>query len=124
MKRPTSINILGIKYKIKYNLDDEDAYGETDPDTNVINLRPDLPEDRLIRVLAHEITHAVIFETPFSTRKRFDLEEMCDIVGYHFIAALRDNPTIVQYLLQEIDDEPDVEIEPPKPKYEIAIIND
>ena len=91
MKRPTSINILGIKYKIKYNLDDEDAYGETDPDTNVINLRPDLPEDRLIRVLAHEITHAVIFETPFSTRKRFDLEEMCDIVGYHFIAALRDN---------------------------------
>lgn len=105
MKRPTSINISGIKYKIKYNLEDSDAFGITDSETNTISLRDNIPVDKMIRVMAHEITHAVIFETPFSIRKRFDVEEMCDIIGYHFIAALRDNPHVTQYLLQETKDD-------------------
>jgi hypothetical protein len=105
MNKPKSIHISGMKYKIKYDLADPEAYGLTDPDTNTIYIRPDIPEDKMIRVFVHEITHAVVFETPFSTRKRFDLEEMCDIVGYHFLNALRDNPEIVQYILREIEDE-------------------
>lgn len=104
MKRPTSLKVSGIKYRVKYDYGDPENYGETDPDTNTINLRDKLPEDKLIRVFVHELTHAVIFETPFSTRKRFDLEEVCDIVGWHFLDMLRVNPEIVQYILQEIED--------------------
>ena len=105
MKRPTSIKIFGQKYKIKYTLEDKDAYGMTTSETNTIELRPDLPEDKLIRVFVHEITHAIIFETPMSTRKRFDVEEVCDIVGYHVVDMLKENPEIVQYILREIEEE-------------------
>jgi len=105
MKRPVSVKISGIKYRIKYELDNPEAFGETDSQTNIINLRKDISEDKLIRVLVHELTHAVIFETPFSTRKRFDLEEVCDIVGWHFLDMLHKNPAIAQYILQEIEDD-------------------
>jgi hypothetical protein len=105
MNRPKSIKISGQKYRIKYDLDDPDAYGMTDSATNTIRLRDNLPEDKMIRVFMHEMTHAVIFETPMSTRKRFDVEEVCDIVGYHIFTALKDNPEIVEYILREIVDE-------------------
>jgi Zn-dependent peptidase ImmA (M78 family) len=104
MKRPTSLKVSGIKYRIRYDHADSESYGETDPDTNTINIRENLPEDKQLRVLVHELTHAVIFETPFSVRKRFDLEEVCDIVGWHFLDMLRANPEIAQYILQEIED--------------------
>ena len=107
MKRPTTIRISGIKYKITYDHADPDAFGETDAEKNVISLRNNLPDDKLIRVLVHEITHAVIFETPFSTRKRFDVEEMCDIVGWHFVDALRNNPEVTAYILRELEDNDD-----------------
>ena len=103
--RPTSIKIFGQKYKIKYTLTDADAYGMTTSETNTIELRPNLPEDKLVRVFVHEITHALIFETPMSTRKRFDVEEVCDIVGYHVVDMLKENPEIVKYILREIEDE-------------------
>ena len=105
MKKPTSISISGIKYKIKYELADDSALGLTDSVTNTISLQEYLPIDKLLRVLLHEITHAVIFETPFSMRKRFELEEVCDIVGWHLLSALRDNPGITDYLLQPIEDD-------------------
>lgn len=105
MKRPTSIKIFGQKYKIKYDYANEENLGETDSTNNIIWLRPNMPEDKLIRVLGHEITHAVINETPLSYRKRFDLEEVCDIVGYHILDALKDNPEVLQYILREIEDE-------------------
>ena len=107
MKRPKSILVSGIRYKVKYDLTDPDAYGLTTSDTNTIQLRPELPEDKSIRVLVHEITHAVIFETTMSVRKRFDLEEVCDIVGYHFLNVLRDNPELTAYLMREIEIESD-----------------
>jgi len=107
MIKPKHIMIAGQKYRIRYDLEDPDAYGMTDSATNTIMLRPNLPEDKLLRIFMHEITHAVIFETPMSTRKRFDLEEVCDIVGYHIFTALKDNPEIVQFLLREIVDEAD-----------------
>ena len=109
MKRPKFINVSGQRYKIKFDLADPDAYGLTTSDTNTIQLRPDIPEDKLLRVLTHEITHAVIFETPFSTRKCFDVEEICDIIGYHFLNVLRDNPELVTYLLHEIEQNDDEE---------------
>lgn len=105
MKRPTSIKIFGQKYKIRYDYANEDNYGETTSDTNTIWLRSHMPEDKLIRVLGHEITHAIIHETPLSQRKRFDVEEVCDIVGYHVIDTLAANPEIVAYILREIEDE-------------------
>lgn len=105
MSRPKFARIAGQKYKVRYDLDDPDAYGLTDSATNTIRIRENLPEDKMIRVFMHELTHAVIFETPMSTRKRFDIEEVCDIVGYHIFTALKDNPEIVEYILREIVDE-------------------
>ena len=105
MKRPTSIKIFGQKYKIRYDYTNEDNYGLTDADTNTIWLRPGMPEDKLIRVLGHEITHAVVNETPLAYRKRFDIEEICDIVGYHFVDTLKENPDIVAYILRELEEE-------------------
>jgi hypothetical protein len=105
MKRPTTVKVQGIKYKIKYDEQLEDAYGITDSDTNTISLCP-MPEDKLIRVFVHELTHAVIFETPMYLRKRFDLEEVCDLVGLHFLAMLRDNKHVLEYILSEMDEEP------------------
>jgi hypothetical protein len=64
-----------------------------------------MPEDKLIRVLVHEITHAVVNETPMSLRKRFDIEEVCDIVGYHIVDTLRDNSDILAYIMREIEEE-------------------
>jgi ribosome-interacting GTPase 1 len=103
MKKPTSIKIFGQKYHIKYDLDSEDAYGLTHQDTNTIQLRPGLPEDKLIRVFMHEVTHAVIFETPLSLRKRFDVEEVCDIVGFHLVDTLKDNPVVLEWIMGEIE---------------------
>lgn len=105
MKRPTSIKIFGQKYKIRYDHMDETSYGETTPDNNTISLRPGMPEDKLIRVLGHEMTHAILNETPMAYRKRFDVEEICDIVGYHVIDTLAANPEIVAYILREIEEE-------------------
>jgi len=105
VKRPTSIKIFGQKYKIRYDYANEDNYGETVADTNTIWLRKDMPEDKLIRVLGHEITHAVINETPMSLRKRFDVEEVCDIVGYHILDVLKNNPDVLAYIVREIEDE-------------------
>ena len=105
MNKPKFARIAGQKYKIKYDLDVPDSYGLTDSATNTIRIRENLPEDKMIRVFMHELTHAVIFETPMSTRKRFDVEEVCDIVGYHIFTALKDNPEIVEYILREIVDE-------------------
>jgi hypothetical protein len=84
---------------------DETSYGMTDADSNTIWLRPGMPEDKLIRVLGHEITHAVINETPMSLRKRFDVEEVCDIVGYHILDVLKNNPDVLAYIVREIEDE-------------------
>lgn len=104
MKKPIAIKIFGQKYRIRYDYESEDAYGLTDQSTNTIYLRGGLPEDKLIRVFMHEVTHAVIFETPLSLRKRFDVEEVCDIVGFHLVDTLKDNPIVLEWILGEIED--------------------
>ena len=53
----------------------------------------------------HEIAHAVIHESLLSLRKRFDVEEVCDLVGYHIIDTLRDNPQLVEWLLGKSEEE-------------------
>lgn len=103
--KPTSVKIFGQKYKIKYDHKEEDSYGITDSAINEINVRANLPEDKLVCVLMHELTHAVIFETPLCDRKRLDIEEICDLVGYHILDMLKNNPKILEFLIREIPDE-------------------
>lgn len=64
-------------------------------------MRPSLQDDKLFRVLMHEITHAIINETPLCNRKRFTEEEICDVVGFHFIDMLKDNPALVAWLIEQ-----------------------
>ena len=82
--RPTSIKIFGQKYKVRYDYASEENNGLCDFDKNTIFIKANLPDDKTLRVLMHEITHAVINETPLCARKRFKEEEVCDLVGFHF----------------------------------------
>lgn len=98
MARIYSVKIFGQKYKVDYNHNEEDSLGETDSANNRISIRHRLQEDKLVRVLMHEITHAVIEESPLALRRRFDVEEVCDIVGFHIVDVLKDNPQLVEWL--------------------------
>jgi len=107
MSRPTLVKILGQKYKIKYDLpigEGDDTLGETLQSTSTIRIQPHLQEDKMAGVLLHEITHAVIDESVMSERKRFGVEEVCDIVGYHILSVLKDNPTVLEWLIKEIEE--------------------
>ena len=111
MPRIYTIKIFGQKYKVDYAHNEEDSYGITDSATNRISIRHRLPEDKLVRVLMHEVAHAVIFESLLANRKRFDVEEVCDLVGYHIVDVLRDNPQLMEWVLgykepEEIVDKP------------------
>lgn len=105
MKRPKQVMVNGQKYKIKYDNTDPLAYGETFSELNLISLRDNMATDKLIGILAHEITHAAIDESIFMDRRRFTEEEVCDIVRHNFLPMLRSNPEITAFLLQEIEDE-------------------
>lgn len=109
MPRIYSVKIFGQKYKIDYNHSDQDSYGMCFSDRNRISIRHKLPEDKLQRVLMHEVTHAVIHESLLSLRKRFDVEEVCDLVGYHIIDALKDNPELREWLFGDKESEEEKE---------------
>ena len=114
MKRPLTIKLFGQKYKISYDHISEESLGETDLDTNRISIRGSLQEEKVIRVLMHEITHACIGESPMTGRKRFNEEEVCDIVGYLVIPALKENPKLIEYIFSdtgELKDEHETEQE-------------
>ena len=98
MPRIYSVKIFGQRYKIDYALQDEDSYGLTFSANNRISMRHNLTEDKMIHVLMHEVTHAVIHESLLANRKRFDVEEVCDLVGYHIVDVLKDNPALVEWL--------------------------
>jgi hypothetical protein len=105
MARPTSLKVFGQKYKIRYDYTSTENMGLTDSELNTIHIRGKLQEDKIARVLMHEVTHAVLGETPWSLRKRFEVEEVCDIVGYFIMPVLKDNPHLAEYILSELGDE-------------------
>lgn len=98
MPRIYSLKIFGQKYKVDYNHQDPDSYAMTLSEENRISIRHKLPEDKLVRVLMHEITHAVMHESTLADRKRFDVEEVCDLVGFHLVDILNDNPPLLEWL--------------------------
>jgi hypothetical protein len=101
MPRIYSVKIFGQRYKIDYKHHEEDSYGVTYSDSNRISMRHNLTEDKMIHVLMHEVTHAVIHESMLSLRKRFDVEEVCDLVGYHIVDTLKDNPALREWLFKD-----------------------
>ena len=109
MTRPTSLKIFGQRYKVRYDLpvlgDGSDALGLCDQASSTIRIQGHLQEDKMASVLMHEITHAVIEESAMGARKRFDIEEVCDIVGYHVFVVLKDNPKLWEWLSNEIEDQ-------------------
>lgn len=98
MPRPKVVKVFGQKYKVQYDYKSTENYGLTDSAINTIFVDGRLPEDKLMRVFMHEVTHAVIHETPLSLRKRFDVEEVCDIVGFHILDTLQNNPEILEWV--------------------------
>lgn len=105
-ERPKSIKIFGQKYKVQYNLPEgeSDTLGMCNQANSTISIQPHLQEDKMAGVLMHEITHACIDESVMSGRKRFNVEEVCDIVGYHVLVVLKDNPTLLAWLIKEMEE--------------------
>jgi len=107
IKRPSSVKIFGQKYRVAYDLhedpEEQDTYGLTLSTANLIRLRNDMQSDKMARVFMHEVTHAIIDESTMAGRKRFDVEEVCDIVGFHIVDMLKDNQSILEWLLKEAD---------------------
>lgn len=99
--RPTSVKVFGQRYKIRYDYDSTENNGLCEPDSNLIHISPLMQDDKLLRILFHEISHAVIAETPLRERKRFNEEEVCDIVGFHFMDMLKDNPALIAWLVEK-----------------------
>ena len=101
MKKPSFVKVFGQKYRVRYDLEDENNYGLTDAQNNLIHLRGNLQDDKQVRVFMHEVAHAVIAESLLCERKRFTEEEVCDLIGFHITDFLRDNPELVTWLLAE-----------------------
>lgn len=101
MIKPSSVKIFGQRYKVRYDYGSEENNGLCDFNANTIHIKRDLPEDKTLRVLMHEVTHALINETPLCDRKRFNEEEVADIVGFHVVDMLKDNPALVKWLTEE-----------------------
>ena len=59
------------------------AWGMTWYREKAIYIDKSLPKDRKIETIRHEITHAVIFETQFTHNKKYNEEDMCDLVGIY-----------------------------------------
>lgn len=101
MRRPTTVKIFGQKYKVAYDQKGDEFLGTTDSTNNIIHIRNGLPEDKTKRVFMHEVTHAILHESTLGDRKRFEVEEVCDIVGYHVVDMLCANLDIAEWLLAE-----------------------
>ena len=107
VSRPKSIKVSGQRYRISYDLvatgEDDDTLGLCDQASSTIRIQSHLQEDKQASVLAHELTHACIDESAMSGRKRFNVEEVCDIVGYHVLTVLKDNPALLEWLVKDFD---------------------
>ena len=101
MRRPTIVKIFGQKYKVQYDEKNADFLGTTDSLNNIIHIKNGLPVDKTKRVFMHEVTHAILHESTLGDRKRFGVEEVCDIVGYHVVDMLCANPDIADWILEE-----------------------
>jgi len=103
MKRPITVKIFGQKYKVKYDQKGDDFLGTTSSNDNTIHIRDGMQDDKTARVFMHEVTHAILHESTLGDRKRFDVEEVCDIVGYHIVDMLCANQDIAEWILKEND---------------------
>lgn len=102
MTQPILVKIYGSSYEVKYDYQSTENNGLCTPDKNLIQIVPNLPAGKTFRVLMHEIVHALINESPLRNNKHFREEEVADLLGFHFIDMLKDNPEIVKWLNKEM----------------------
>lgn len=67
---PKSINVLGMKVKIKQvknlKLDGHLVHGYFDPNNNLICIEKDMSDEHKWRTLFHELSHALTFRNGFT----------------------------------------------------------
>lgn len=74
--------------------------GQCDHDHLVIRLSPDMPRERAAEVLLHETLHAITHLTGAIKDLGYDIEEaMVNRVAPALLAVLRENPDLVDVLL-------------------------
>lgn len=76
MRLPKSVIIFGEEYKIEMSSDLEEATeGITHFDDKLIQLNTNLPKDKILRVLIHEMGHAMFFRNGFDQGIHVQMEE-------------------------------------------------
>lgn len=103
MSRPQQVRIGYQRYALTFTTAQltkgASADGVTIPSVGVIAIRPDMQEDRKRETLLHEAMHAAWDQTPLRNKESALEEEVISALSPILFALLRDNPTVVRYLL-------------------------
>lgn len=90
MKLPKTINVCGVDYQIyevKEIEHDPGNYGVCVYATSHIEIKKHLSDDRKLQTLAHELLHAIFFESGYKE----DSEEMIERVSTVMYQVLKEN---------------------------------
>lgn len=59
------------------------CYGVCKHSERTIYINRELPKDRMLRTVRHEIAHAFLHDTQISGKESFDEEALCEFVGIY-----------------------------------------
>jgi hypothetical protein len=101
MQRPDVIRIAGVRWAVRYLsraqfFVDTDLLGQCRSTQTTIEVREDLPADRLRFILWHELVHAIEGDAGLTLS-----EEAVRALAAGLFALLRGNPELAAWLLEE-----------------------
>lgn len=103
MQRPDVIRIAGVRWTVRYLSraqffveNDTDLLGQCRSSQTTIEVREDLPADRLRCILWHELVHAIEGDAGLTLS-----EEAVRALAAGLFALLRGNPELAAWLLEE-----------------------
>ncbi|MCF6161892.1 hypothetical protein [Furfurilactobacillus milii] len=92
MQLPKSVNVLGVKYKVKLQSrlieNDESLLGMTDFPNDTIWLRKGMDVQRTQQTLIHELVHAMLYEVG---NDDYNSENLVNPLGNVMYQVIKDN---------------------------------
>lgn len=102
---PASLRIIGQTYAVsfmdEFTADAADALGLIDHTKLRIQIRAGMPTEKTLECLIHEAAHGITYAM-HSDETEDDAEAIVDRFGRGFMALLRDNPELLQYITESL----------------------
>lgn len=94
------MDILGVRYEVAFverllGDDGKVLNGDINYESLVIRIESSLPEAMMIRVMMHEIVHAVLYQSGFVQHK----EKQVQALGFGLVAVLQANHDLARALI-------------------------